>query len=234
LAEEDFEPRYGVLEAYSQRVITGGLMAGLAAYLMDYQTYEVPPGGTLDGGDVPGSQGGISSGLGVMVTYDTRHPRFSAHRGNYLQVKTLMFRKALGSEYHFNRTTVDLRHYKPLGKTMVLAMQGYAQFTRGIVPFYMMPLLGGKYAMRGYFYGRFRDNEMITGQAELRYPLWKRFRGWSLPGPDPSLRPWTSSHGRDLNQAWGWVSGTFSTYGKILSCGWISASGKTGTMGFIS
>lgn len=36
--------------------------------------------------------------------------------------------------------------------------------------------------MRGYFYGRFRDNEMITGQAELRYPLWHRFRGVVFAG----------------------------------------------------
>ncbi len=181
-AEEDFEPRYGVLEAYGQHVLKGGLMAGLAGYFMEYQPYEVPAGGTLDSGDVPGAKGGLSSGLGLMATYDTRHPRFSAHSGNYLQWKSVFFREAFGSDYHFTRTTIDLRHYKPLGKTVVLALQGYAQFTGGIVPFNMMPLLGGKYAMRGYFYGRFRDNEMITGQAELRYPLWHRFRGVVFAG----------------------------------------------------
>jgi len=181
-AEEDFEPRFGEIEAYGQRIITGGLMAGLAGFLMEYQPYEVPPGGLLDSGDVPGAEGGLSSGLGVMATLDTRHPRFSARTGYFLQLKTLMYRAAFGSDFHFNRTTIDLRHFKPLGKTVVLAMQGFAQFSQGDVPFNMMPLLGGKYSMRGYFAGRFRDKELITGQAELRYPLWHRFRGVVFAG----------------------------------------------------
>jgi len=36
--------------------------------------------------------------------------------------------------------------------------------------------------MRGYFAGRFRDHKLITGQAELRYPLWRRFRGVVFAG----------------------------------------------------
>ncbi len=176
-AEEDFEPRFADIDALGQRLFTDALMAGLVWKFTDYRPHEVPPGGTLDQGGVLGADGSTSSGLGVVVTYDTRQPRFSAHSGHFLQMKTVFFRKAVGSTHHFNRTTVDLRHYLPVGRSMVLALQGNGQFSHGDVPFNMLPLLGGKYSMRGYYFGRFRDNYLLTGQAELRFPVWKRFRG---------------------------------------------------------
>lgn len=181
-AEEDFEPRFWDVDALAQHLIIEGLMAGLVWKFTDYQPGEILEGGLLDQDDVLGSGGSTSSGLGLVATYDTRRPRFSSRSGYFLQMQTVLFRKAFGSTYHFNRTIVDMRHFLPLGNSMVLAVQGFGQFTHGEVPFNMLPFLGGKYSMRGYYFGRFRDNYLLAGQAEFRYPIWNRFRGVVFAG----------------------------------------------------
>jgi outer membrane protein assembly factor BamA len=46
----------------------------------------------------------------------------------------------------------------------------------------MMGLLGGSYWMRGYYYGRYRDKNMVTFQTEYRFPLFWRFGGVAFAG----------------------------------------------------
>jgi hemolysin activation/secretion protein len=38
----------------------------------------------------------------------------------------------------------------------------------------MMAPIGGSYRMRGYYEGRYRDDNMITTQVELRQRIWRR------------------------------------------------------------
>ena len=45
----------------------------------------------------------------------------------------------------------------------------------GASPFYLLPQMGNDELMRGYYSGRFRDRNLIAGQAELRYRLSERF-----------------------------------------------------------
>jgi len=45
----------------------------------------------------------------------------------------------------------------------------------GEAPFQIMSFLGGMNFMRGYYMGRFRDNNAIILQGEYRMPVWWRF-----------------------------------------------------------
>ena len=50
----------------------------------------------------------------------------------------------------------------------------HGEFAVGQVPFRMLPELGGARFLRGYYRGRFRDNNSIVIQNEFRMPVYKR------------------------------------------------------------
>ena len=50
-------------------------------------------------------------------------------------------------------------------------IQGYAAPPAWNVPFTPLPGLGGQFRMRGYFDGRFRDQNALISQVEYRFPI---------------------------------------------------------------
>jgi len=132
------------------------------------------PGGLLDAGDITGSEGGLSSGLGYAALWETRaRPLTPAGGERYLALKQQLFRPALGSDFRFSRAELDGRAYLDVGRAL-LALQGLARLHTGEPPFRMTSLLGGGDITRGYYLGRYRDRQLLAAQAELRAPLFWR------------------------------------------------------------
>ncbi|HAI84102.1 MAG TPA: hypothetical protein DCL43_10560, partial [Chitinophagaceae bacterium] len=52
-----------------------------------------------------------------------------------------------------------------------LAFQVFAQLNNGNVPWRELPRMGNPTIMRGYFNGRFRDNNYVAAQTEVRFPV---------------------------------------------------------------
>lgn len=122
-----------------------------------------------------GTNGGTSSGLGLGWTLDSRDHTFFPNRGHLQQVKVVFFFPEIGSDFGFTTIEADLRFYWQLGEPdRVLAAQAYGSFVTGSPPFYRLPALGGQNRMRGYFYGRYRDESLITAQVEYRMYVWRR------------------------------------------------------------
>jgi outer membrane protein assembly factor BamA len=83
--------------------------------------------------------------------------------------------EAIGSNYDFNSFELDARRYIALHNNHILAFQLYMVSKRGNPPFYEMAPLGGEIIMRGYYKGRYRDNNLLTGQVEYRTRFgWRR------------------------------------------------------------
>lgn len=118
---------------------------------------------------IPGIAGSSNFGLGLGLVYDSRHNAFNVRNGFFAELAFLKYAKKLGSDFNFSSTNLDLRYYKPVNKNQVLAAQVYGQFVNGNPPFNMMALLGSEGMMRGYYYGRFRDNNYLAAQAEYRF-----------------------------------------------------------------
>jgi outer membrane protein assembly factor BamA len=152
-----------------------GLNVGIAAEVRHDALLIVSPNGVLASGSVAGSKGGLSSGLGVAATYDTRDNTFSSRTGNYLDGKLMFYGKALGSDFSFTRFVLDSRKFIPVFKQSTVAVQGYLCLASTGEPFYTMAELGGDSNMRGYIQGRYRDLDMMMLQAEYRTPLIWRF-----------------------------------------------------------
>ena len=123
-----------------------------------------------------GHGGSTNLGLGMGLVQDNRHNVLNVRKGFYSELAILHSNTAWGSTYNFTSINSDTRIYKPIGKNNVLAAQLLGQFNFGDVPFNQLAQMGGESMMRGYYYGRHRDNNQLAAQVEYRFlPIPFRF-----------------------------------------------------------
>lgn len=116
-----------------------------------------------------GSEGSTNAGLGFGVVYDNRHNVLNVRKGLFSELGFIKYAPFWSSKYEFSTIVSDNRLYRPFGKSNVFAAQLFGQFNTGDVPFNMTSALGGESMMRGYYYGRYRDNNYLTSQVEFRF-----------------------------------------------------------------
>jgi len=175
-AEEDFTSKTFSLKLNILKKMYSALRIGFQYEFEQNRIIRVERNGLLAQGDILGSQGGMVSGAGLMLNWDTRDNIFCPSSGSFYQLSTILFNHMLASDYNFSRYTIELRKYFSLFSSHILALQGYMNVITGDPPFEMMSLFGGRERMRGYFEGRYRDKDMIAFQIEYRIvPLWWRF-----------------------------------------------------------
>lgn len=176
---EDYDSdAWGVLVSFQFPPLLKFMPQTKSGFIYDYYNYKVTDprdNEFLNTGSVTGTEGGISSGLGVAFVWDTRNHIFWPTSGGYYQGKAIFYFKELGSTFRFDEYIVDLRKYYGLKGGNVFAFQVFASFVRGNPPFYELSALGGSNIMRGYFKGRYRDKNYLAGQVEYRRHLWWRF-----------------------------------------------------------
>ena len=116
-----------------------------------------------------GSNGSNNLGFGLGLVRDDRHNVLNVRKGLFSELALLHYNPAWGSTFNFTSILSDTRFFKPIGKNNVLATQLLGQFNFGNVPFNQLALLGGESMMRGYYYGRYRDNHQVAAQVEYRF-----------------------------------------------------------------
>lgn len=122
--------------------------------------------------DVAGTRGSISSGLGLIFEFDDRNNVFFPTKGQDIELSNCIYTSEFGSQYSFENITLDARKYIGLWKENVLALQLFTNINDGNVPFRMMGTIGSESYMRGYYSGRYRDNNVLAFQSELRKTVW--------------------------------------------------------------
>lgn len=126
----------------------------------------------IDNDSLAGAEGGHLIGLGSDLLWDSRDNIFYPTTGGY-QYFRITFYPGM-SDYVFTMLELDVRHYRSLWKDAVLAGNFYLESATGETPFYKLPGIGGK-QMRGFFYGRYRDNFYAMMQLEYRQFFAKRW-----------------------------------------------------------
>jgi hypothetical protein len=116
-----------------------------------------------------GSKGSNNLGIGLGLVLDNRHNVLNVRKGFFSEVALLHSNSAWGSSFNFTSILSDTRIYRPVGKNNVLAAQLLGQFNFGDVPFNQLAQMGGDSMMRGYYFGRYRDNNQLTAQVEFRF-----------------------------------------------------------------
>lgn len=149
------------------------------------------PGGLFDKEKITGRYGGNTSGIGPILSWDTRNSAYSPTHGVFAELQYVWFDRMLGSDFNFTVFSIDLRKFVYLSEKSVLALQGIGGLTDGNTPFRKLEELGGSDMMRGYYGGRFTDKCLMAYQAEYRRALFWRlgivgFASAGEVGPDPA------------------------------------------------
>jgi hypothetical protein len=172
--EEDYSFHAARLDVSFQKKVFKRVYAGIQYEFEHNKILAVEPGGELEGGELVGSRAGEASGIGLVLSWDSRDSIFFPKRGKYCQVSAKFFSRSFGSDYLFQKLNIDFRQYFPFISSHALAVQAAVNVITGNPPFQMLSLLGGQNLMRGYYRGRYRDKDMIAVQLEYRMPVWRR------------------------------------------------------------
>jgi outer membrane protein assembly factor BamA len=171
---ERYYATYPRLKLAALKRIYPHLYAGFR-YFFDYTTItQLSDTGKLIKGNISGSKGGIVSGAGGTIKYDNRDNQFYATKGYYVELFALTNSIATGSNYRFDKYSLDMSTYFALPYKQVIALNAYGVINTGDVPFYQMAVLGGDSKMRGLYQGRYRDKDCWILQAEYRAQLFWR------------------------------------------------------------
>ena len=189
---ENYGVNYPRIRLNVLRRIRPGLYAGLRGEYENYAITRVESDGLLATGTVPGGAGGRMAGAGLGLFYDTRDVVFYPTKGVVADLTYLGHSRAIGSDFRYNRYVVDVSSYHKVHRRAIVALNYVVSITGGVAPFSALSLVGSGKRLRGYYEGRYRDNNLALLQAEARFGVWKRlsavvFGGVGLLGNNQRL-----------------------------------------------
>lgn len=170
---ESFQAKYPRVRIDVLHQIKPKLYIGGRYWFDDYRITSVENDGLLAQQPITGRQGGKISGLGLVLNYDSRDQIFFPSQGQLAQLVLYSNQQAFGSDFNFNRLTLDVSQYVHFGKEKIIAFNGVVDLLWGNPPFQQLALIGGPKKLRGYFEGRFRDKRLWIIQTEYRMPVYK-------------------------------------------------------------
>lgn len=113
------------------------------------------------------------AGGGFTALKDTRNNLLNPGSGTYLELTNTYNGSSAIPVY--SKLLADARGYKTVWPNVIIAGRFLNEFTFGNPPFYDYSLIGGDKKVRGFYFGRFRDNNLSTLQAEVRFKVVWRF-----------------------------------------------------------
>ncbi len=125
-----------------------------------------------------------SSGLGLMLEYDTRDNPFTPSSGWTAALDANFYREGFGGDVDFDSYRAHAFAYWPVwDKRLVIGGRLDLRAVDGDVPFYRLPYVD----MRGIAAGRYQDRRAAMAETELRWNLTPR---WALIGFVGAGRAW--------------------------------------------
>ncbi|MFA9454859.1 MAG: BamA/TamA family outer membrane protein [Candidatus Aminicenantaceae bacterium] len=113
------------------------------------------------------------SGLGPILSYDSRNSIFSPSTGFFVEFESLFHHTSLGSNKTYSLFELKANHYLKIGGSQVLALRLAAKVGAGDVPFNDQAIMVGT-DLRGYSSGKYRGDQKYTAQAEYRWAFHRK------------------------------------------------------------
>lgn len=161
--------------------VVGPLYAGVGLDLMQYSATYTDPNGVFATQAIPGEGGGFTGGIGPVASFDTRDNAVATRTG-WLLNATFQWFGAPISRYDFRKFIFEARRFFHLHADHVIGARFYGEIQGGNVPYYHLAMLGGDELLRGYYLGRWRDENLAALEVEYRFPLLWRFGGVAFAG----------------------------------------------------
>ena len=172
--EEGFSQKQWFINPQFLQRINGNFYLGVTYELQHTGPVSYHPGGLFDQENIAGRNGGNTSGIGPIISWDTRNNAYSPDHGFFAELQYVWFPPFLGSDFKFQVFSADVRKFIYLDPKSVLGLQGIGGLTFGNTPFRKLEELGGADMMRGYYGGRYTDKCLMACQAEYRRLLFWR------------------------------------------------------------
>lgn len=115
-----------------------------------------------------------NSGIGLLLQHDSRDFATNAYKGVYINLEYIFYGHYLGGQNDFTIGALDYRQYVQLKERHILAWEIKSQWTTSDSPWTDKSMIGSPWDLRGYFWGRFRDNFMNFGLIEYRHMLGRK------------------------------------------------------------
>jgi len=144
----------------------------------------------------------------ILAALDLRDHKGHPTGGGLYQFGASTYSDRDSGTYSFRRYEVDASQFVPLfTKKWILALHGREVFSDTVsghvVPFYLMPSLGGKNTLRGYHDYRFHDNDMQAFNAEVRCALFTHLDAAAFADAGKVASRAGDLDGRDLKKSYG-------------------------------
>ena len=175
--KELYEVKYPRIKLNADQLLLPHLYGGVGYQFEHYDITKTQTGGELNTGSVSGAKGSTTSGAGLQLIYDSRDTVLYPRKGWFAQASFMNNSTFWGGNYNFNRYILEVTKYQRLYKNIILAVNSYNSFVTGTAPFQQLSQLGSNKEMRGYYQGRYTDNNLMVFEAEGRFPIYKRFGG---------------------------------------------------------
>lgn len=118
---------------------------------------------------------GTTNSVILQRVFDNRDNVFDPTEGKRYALSTEF--AGLGGDFSFRKYSGELRAYRKVGHSQVLAFRGMAGFADGDLPDSQRFALGGADNLRGYLDDQFKGKRMVAGTVEYRFPLANKVQG---------------------------------------------------------
>jgi hypothetical protein len=176
--EDRVEQDWFKLSLEAERKIAKNLYSGLSGVVEHYGFTDKEPGGIFNtSANIADRDGGNVALAGLSQSFDNRNSSNYTLRGMWVRL-SYQYAMALGGDLEFKGSVVKLniRNFWSLTPKLVLGMNGLYHTIQGKgTPFYLLPQMGNDEIMRGYYTGRYREQNLLAAQTELRYRYNNRF-----------------------------------------------------------
>ena len=109
---------------------------------------------------------------GTLISYDTRDFIPNPYKGIFVKMLQKGYTDFKGKPFFSTAITFD--YYRQAWKGAVFAFDIYSELQYGTVPWTMKATIGGSNRMRGYYDGRYRDDNALSMQVEYRQKIYNR------------------------------------------------------------
>lgn len=184
--EDKINQKLFKLSAELEKLFSKGLYMGASLAFEHYNFTDKEPGGIYGSADpfIFDKDGGRVLYIGINHISDSRNTNTYTTKGSYFKLTYSYAPDLFGGEnFTGSLLKADFRNFRSFDPKSVLGIQVIYQSLMGNrPPFYLLPQLGNDQVMRGYYTGRYRDQNLLAAQAEFRYRFVPRFGAVAFAG----------------------------------------------------
>lgn len=152
-----------IAEAFALKKIKPKVFSGINVKYINYSNLKADSLRV----NFPELVGATTFGIGFSLLKDTRDNLLTPTKGVYIYGNTTYN----FSESNYLEFTIDLRYYKTWKNKYTWSNRLINDINLGTPPFYDYAFLGGDKFVRGYYFGRYRNNNLSSWQSEFRLPV---------------------------------------------------------------